>query len=154
MTATRQYCTFTVAEMFLGIAVEHVQEVLRYQHMTRVPLAPACVAGLINLRGQIVTAVDLRVRLGLPSRPAEQTPMNVVVRDRDGAVSLLVDRIGDVLEVDEDRFEPVPSTVAGAAKDLLIGAYKLPSQLLLVLDDERLLNGAEPLSKDDRLLAG
>ncbi|MGC3968838.1 MAG: chemotaxis protein CheW [Pirellulales bacterium] len=154
MSATRQFCTFSVADMFLGIAVEHVQEVLRYQQMTCVPLASTFVAGLINLRGQIVTALDLRHRLHLPPRPADQLPMNVVLRDRDNAVSLLVDRIGDVMEVDVDLHEPVPSTVADDVKNLFVGAYKLPKQLLLVLDDERLLNDGESAKPTDCLLAG
>jgi chemotaxis signal transduction protein len=76
-----------------------VQEVIRYQPMTRVPLAPAALAGLINLRGQVITAVDLRRRLGFPDRAADELAMDVIVRTRDGLVSLLVDRIGDVVEV-------------------------------------------------------
>src|SRR5689334_4415650 len=107
---SRQFCTFYVDGLFLGIDVQQIQEVIRYQAMTRVPLAAAAISGLINLRGQIVTAIDLRCRLGLALRKPEETPMNVVVRDGDNAVSLLVDRIGDVLEVDEDLFEPPPST--------------------------------------------
>ena len=92
-----------------------VQEVIRYQAMTRVPLAPTVVSGLINLRGQIVTAIDLRRRLGLAG-PADEGlhPMNVVVRTDDGAVSLLVDEIGDVVEVTDDAFEPPPETLAGS----------------------------------------
>src|SRR5438445_1840154 len=100
MPARRQFCTFFLDELFFGVEVKKVQEVLRYQVMTRVPLAPPVVRGLINLRGQIVTAMDLRIRLQLSELPADQLPMNVVVRDGDGATSLLVDRIGDVLEVE------------------------------------------------------
>jgi purine-binding chemotaxis protein CheW len=92
-----QYSTFFVADLFFGVDVLRVQEVLRYQQMTRIPQAPAVVAGLINLRGQIVIAIDMRRRLGLPPRPGDQSPMNIVVRTDDGAVSLLVDEIGDVL---------------------------------------------------------
>ena len=82
-----------------------VQEVIRGQAMTPVPLAPPMIEGLINLRGQIVSAIDLRRLLNLPCRPEGATPLNVVVRDGEGAVSLLVDEIGDVLEVDEQSFE-------------------------------------------------
>ena len=92
--------------------MEKVQEVIRYQEMTRVPLAPPVVKGLINLRGQIVTAVDLRRRLGLRERAATDLPMNVVIRTSDGAVSLLVDEIGDVVEVDDTTFERPPETVS------------------------------------------
>src|ERR1700753_2581961 len=108
---TNQFCTFYVDNLFLGIDVQQVQEVIRYQEMTRVPLAPAAIRGLINLRGQIVTAIDMRCWLGLPPRRAEELPMNVVVRDGDSAVSLLVDRIGDVLETDDDSFELPPPTI-------------------------------------------
>jgi purine-binding chemotaxis protein CheW len=136
---TRQFCTFYVDSLFLGIDVQQIQEVIRYQGMTRVPLAAAAISGLINLRGQIVTAIDLRCRLGLPLRKADETPMNVVVRDGENAVSLLVDRIGDVLEVDDDLFESPPSTVRASVRGLIVGAYKLSDRLLLVLDTERAL---------------
>src|SRR5215813_3657652 len=96
---TRQFCTFHVGNLFLGIEVQQVQEVIRYLEMTRVPLAADAVMGLINLRGQIVTAIDLRRRLQIAPRPFDEQPMNVVVRDGENAVSLLVDRIGDVLEL-------------------------------------------------------
>lgn len=140
---TRQFCTFYVDNLFLGIDVQQIQEVIRYQGMTRVPLAAASVSGLINLRGQIVTAIDLRRRLDLPLRKPDEPPMNVVVRDGENAVSLLVDRIGDVLEIDDDLFESPPSTVRTVARELIIGAYKLPDRLLLVLDTGRALAESE-----------
>lgn len=137
MAEEKQYCTFYVAGQYFGLEVLKVQEVIRYQEMTRVPLAPPVVRGLINLRGQIVTAIDLRRRLELNERPADQTPLNVVVHTDDGAVSLLVDEIGDVLEVSEKQFEPPPETLQGPARQLIRGAYKLPERLLLILDAER-----------------
>lgn len=133
----RQYCTFHLGELFLGLEVRFVQEVLRHQRMTRVPLASSVVQGLINLRGQIVTAIDLRRRVGLPGLPADRLPMNVVVRDGDGIVSLLVDDIGDVLNVDEARIEAPPSTLRGDARRLIRGVYKLDRRLLLLLDLEQ-----------------
>lgn len=148
---SRQFCTFYVDGLFLGIDVQQIQEVIRYQAMTRVPLAAAAISGLINLRGQIVTAIDLRCRLGLPLRKAEETPMNVVVRDGDNAVSLLVDRIGDVLEVDEDLFELPPSTVRVSVRGLIVGAYKLPDRLLLVLDTEQALAESDSRAVETRL---
>jgi purine-binding chemotaxis protein CheW len=150
---TRQLCTFYVDDLFLGIDVRQVQEVIRYQGMTRVPLSEAAISGLINLRGQIVTAVDLRRRLGLPLRSPDKPPMNVVVRDGDNAVSLLVDRIGDVLEVDEDLFEPPPSTARVEVRDLIVGAFKLPDRLLLVLDTERALTKSDSRAPSESLLA-
>jgi len=147
----RQFCTFHVENLFLGIDVQQVQEVIRYQVMSRVPLAPPAVSGLINLRGQIVTAIDLRVRLGLPLRPAGERPMNIVVRDEDGAVSLLVDSIGEVLEVDEESFERPPSTVRPSVRGLILGAYKLPNKLLLVLDTVQAVTKHESRSAESRI---
>ena len=111
-----------------------MQEVIPYQPMTHVPLAPPGVRGLINLRGQIVTALDLRGRLGSAERPPGRLPMNVIVRDDDGAISLLVDDIGDVLDVEEGDFECPPETLRGPSRELIRGAYKLEDRLLLVLD--------------------
>lgn len=140
MNNKTQFSTFYVDNLFLGINVQQVQEVIRYQAMTRVLLAPEAIRGLINLRGQIVTAIDMRLCLGLSPRPSQELPMNVVVRDGDNAVSLLVDRIGDVLEVDEELFEAPPSTVRASIRGLITGAYKLPGRLLLVLDTERAIS--------------
>ena len=121
--------------------MQQVQEVIRYQEMTRVPLVPAVIRGLINLRGQIVVAFDLRRRLGYPDRPEGQLPMNVVVRTDDGAVSLLVDEIGDVLEVNEEHFEKPPETMRGSTRELVQGVYKLRDRLMLVLNTERTVAG-------------
>jgi purine-binding chemotaxis protein CheW len=139
---TQQYCTFFVADRFFGVDVTRVQEVIRYQEMTRVPLASPVISGLINLRGQIVTALDMRARLGLPQRPADRLPMNVVVRTDDGAVSLLVDEIGDVVEVAESNRESAPETLAPNARELISGVCKLKDRLLLVLDPERTVAGS------------
>ena len=133
----RQVATFVLDQMHFGVEVEKVQEVLRYQQMTRIPLAPPVVRGLINLRGQIVTAIELRRRFGLAERPADALPMNVVVRTADGLASLLVDEIGDVLEVEPAQFERTPDTLTGPARDLVRGVFKLKDQLLLLLDEER-----------------
>ncbi len=139
--ASREFATFFVDGLFFGIDVLQVQEVLRYQEMTQVPLAPDVIEGLINLRGQIVTAVDMRRRLKLMPRAEGQTPMNTVVRTKEGAaVSLLVDEIGDVVEVDSETFERTPDNVAAAARDLLQGVYKLKDRLLLILDTEKTID--------------
>jgi len=139
----QQFCTFFIDKQFFAVPVQQVQEVIRYQEMTRVPLTPQVIRGLINLRGQIVMAVDLRRRFAMEDRPASQLPMNVVVRTDDGAVSFLVDEIGDVLEVDEESFERPPETVRGETRELVRGVYKLQERLLLVLDTERAVGGAE-----------
>jgi purine-binding chemotaxis protein CheW len=135
--ASQQFTTFTLDGHLFGVEVETVQEVIRFQETTRVPLAPPAIGGLINLRGQVITALDLRHRLGLRERPEGQLPMNVVVRTEDGAVSLLVDQIGEVIETDARHFESPPDTVTAQARDLIRGAYKLDGTLLLSLDVPR-----------------
>ena len=137
---SKQYSTFFVEGLFFGVEVLRVQEVIRYQEMTRVPLAPEVIEGLINLRGQIVTAIDMRQRLGLPCRPAGRTPLNMVVRSQDGVVSLLVDEIGDVVEVQNDTFELPPDNVRGVTRELITGVHKLKDRLLLVMDTEKAID--------------
>lgn len=140
MSATSQVCTFYLNSQMYGVEVESVQEVIRYQHMTDVPLAPNSIVGLINLRGQIVTAIDLRQRLGIQERPADQLPMNVVIRRDDGAISFLVDQIGDVQEIEPTNLEPLPETLQGTSRNMLSGTYKMKDTLLLILDTERAMN--------------
>jgi purine-binding chemotaxis protein CheW len=137
MAVVKQFATFYLDRLLFGVEVAKVQEVIRYQEMTRVPLASSVVTGLINLRGQIVTALDLRRRLDLAERASDRLPMNVVVRTGDEAVSLLVDEIGDVLEVEDEIFESPPETLQGVARELIRGAYKLKDRLLLILDTEK-----------------
>jgi len=136
-SGSAQYATFFLDGLYFGIEVLRVQEVIRHQEMTPVPLAPPVVRGLINLRGQIVTALDLRTRLGLTPRSDDVLLMNVVVRTADGAVSLLVDEIDDVVEVRAEQFEQPPETVRTKVDGLVTGVYKLPARLLLILDVER-----------------
>jgi len=143
MSKTQQFCTFFLRDQFFGVPVQQVQEVIKYQEMTRVPLVPPVIRGLINLRGQIVMAIDLRRRLGMEDRPESELPMNVVVRTKDGAVSFLVDEIGDVLEAEEQNFERPPETLQGQSRDLLRGVYKLQDRLMLVLDTERAVASGE-----------
>ena len=140
MATTQQFCTFFLDGHYFGVEVEQVQEIRLYQEMTRVPLAPAVVSGLINLRGQIVTAIDLRQRLELSKRPADQIPTNVVIRSDESVVSFLVDEIGDVLEISDETFERPPDTVQSKTRDLLSGVYKLQDRLLLILDTEKTMN--------------
>lgn len=136
-----QFCTFYLEGALYGLRVDQVQEIVRHQEMTPVPLADAVIAGLINLRGQIVSALDLRVRLGLPTRSRSQLATNVLVRHQDESVSLLVDEIGDVVDVPEDSFEDAPDSVVGEARTLARGVYKLPDKLLHVLDLQAVLFG-------------
>lgn len=136
-TPTTQLATFWLDGDLYGVEVAHVQEVLRAQKLTRVPLAPPAVAGLINLRGQVVTAIELRERLGRPARPEGSDSVVIVVRMHGEAVSFLVDGIADVVHVDAADFEQPPDTLDGRARELIRGAYKLDGRLLLALDVAR-----------------
>ncbi|NIP99289.1 MAG: chemotaxis protein CheW [Nitrospinaceae bacterium] len=140
MADEKQFCTFFVNNILFGVDVLDVQEVLRYQEMTNVPLAPKEINGLINLRGQIITAIDLRRRMNLPDRAEGLNPMNVVIRVSDEVVSFLVDKIGDVLELTDEKFEPAPGTVDSATRELVSGVYKLDGKLMMVLDAEKASN--------------
>ena len=122
---------------------------LRGQNLTPVPLAPGAVAGLINLRGQIVPALDTRRILRLPARDSGLEPLSVVVRTAQGAVSLQVDEIADVVELDASSFEPPPQNVDAALRELLRGVHKMQDRLLLVLDISRAVD-VEPADINDR----
>jgi purine-binding chemotaxis protein CheW len=137
MAATSQFCTFYLDKLLFGVELQRVQEVIRALEMTKVPLTPGVVSGLINLRGQIVTAVDLRRRLELDPRPLGLLAVNVVVRTEDGPVSLLVDEIGDVIEVGETTFEPPPATVPRSVQTMITGVHKLNHRLMHLLNTEQ-----------------
>ncbi len=139
-STTKQYCTFYLDNHYFGIDVLDVQEVFRFQEMTTVPLAPKVIRGLINLRGQIITGIDLRQRLAMEENADEKPPMNVVVRTQEDVVSLLVDEIGDVMEISDDHYESPPDTLDEKIRELITGVYKLDGKLLLVLDINRVMD--------------
>ncbi len=139
----RQVCTFLLDGALFAVDVRSVQEVLRFQEITPVPLAPVVVSGLINLRGHIVTTIDLRLRLGLPARPDTAVPVNIVVRDNGTTVSLLVDDVGDVIDVEQSLFEATPSTLKPSIRRVVRGLYRLRGELLLLMDP-RLVLELEP----------
>jgi len=130
----RQYVSFLIDGELMGVPVSRVQEVLASQQIAQTPLARNEVAGLLNLRGQIVTAVNLRRRLGLPDRAAGETSMNVVVRYLGESFSLLVDEVGDVISVDGLRSEPPPRTLDARWRALVNGVFRLDQGLFVVLD--------------------
>lgn len=134
---SRQLATFVIDGAHYGVDVVLVQEALRSQVRTLVPLAPPGIAGLVNLRGEVVLSIDLRVRLGLVPLADDADPMMVVVQVDGEPVSLLVDEVGDVVDVEEDQFETPPDTLAPELRELIVGAYKLPTGLLLALDVAR-----------------
>ncbi len=133
----RKLCTFRVGDLYLGVDVLDVQEVLYHQEITEVPGSHETVSGLINLRGQVAAALDLRVRFKLPERTEGSQPVHVVVRSNDEAVSLLVDEIIDVTDVATEDFEEAPDTVPLSTRELIKGAYKLDDHLLFTLDIDR-----------------
>lgn len=144
MSDEKQFCTFYLEGHCFGVNVLEVQEVFRYQEMTAVPLSPPTITGLINLRGQIITAIDLRRIMCLEDRDEEAMPMNVVVRTSDGVVSLLVDAIGDVLEVPQEMYEKPPENLKSPLRELVKGVYKLQGKLLLILDTEKVVRQPVP----------
>jgi purine-binding chemotaxis protein CheW len=142
MSDDRLLCTFRVAEHLLGLDITVVQEVLRHQEITRLPLASPAVRGIMNLRGHIVPAVDLRCCLSLPAAEGLGTATIVVRGREDATASLLVDEIGDVIRVDDSTFERTPETVAGVARNLIHGVFQLQDRLLLELDLGQVLRTA------------
>lgn len=138
--ANNEYVTIRLAGQLLGIPVLLVQDVLKPQKITPVPLSPAWVAGVLNLRGRIVTAIDLRARLGLPPRASgEKAEMSVVIDYRQEPYSLLIDSIGEVLRLDEQQFEKNPVTLNPRWREVSNGVFRLEKELLVVLDVDRLL---------------
>ncbi len=139
VTAQSEYVTFRLADQWLGISVLIVQEVLTAQRIASVPLAPDAIAGFLNLRGQIVTAVDLRTTLRLSTRPADGEYMNVVVRHEGELFAFMVDEVGDVVAVNDDDVDPPPSTLDDRWRSVCVGIVRREDGLLLVMDVRELL---------------
>jgi purine-binding chemotaxis protein CheW len=135
-----QYVSFLVDGQLLGVPVNTVQEVLNPQKIAPTPKAKNEIAGLLNLRGQIVTAVDLRKRLGLPKLPDGQLSLNVVLRHQGESYSLLVDEVGDVINVSGDVLQPPPQTLDSQWKKLVTGVFRLEGRLFVILNVGTLLN--------------
>lgn len=142
--ATEDYVTMLIDDQWFGIPVLGVQEVLGPQKITRVPLAPPEVAGNLNLRGRIATAIDIRTRLGMTPRPEGQTGMSVVVDQRGELYSLVIDTVGEVLRLSTAEFERNPPTIKPSLRELSKGIYRLTDKLLIVLDVERVLEKGTP----------
>ncbi len=137
---SRQFCTFYLADLYLGIEAERVQEILRLENLTPVPLAPEAVCGLINLRGQIVSAIDLRKQLAVADTDLPGERMAIILSNATGAVGFVVDRFGDVVEVSESDFEDPPENLKGRARQMIRGAYKMQDRLLLILNTDNALH--------------
>ena len=137
----RDYVTMSIGGQLFGIPVLKVQDVLGAQTITRVPLAPVEVAGSLNLRGRIVTAVDVRLRLGLPKRENEKTAMSVVVEHEGELYSLLVDSVGEVLSLETRDYQRNPPTLNPKLREFSDGIYRLNDAVLVVLSVPSLLIG-------------
>jgi purine-binding chemotaxis protein CheW len=147
MSDVRQIVSFLAQDLYFGVDVLQVQEIIRRVLVTRVPLAPSTVSGLINMRGQIVTAIDLRRCLGFPEHSSGQPPAGLILQAEEGLVGLIVDEIGTVFELPEDAFEPPPEILKGRLRALVSRVYTLPNRLLLVMDTQRLLTEALDVGK-------
>jgi purine-binding chemotaxis protein CheW len=137
MTSARQFCTFYLNNLLFGVESQKIQEVVTYRELRPVPLAPPVVSGLMNLRGQVVVALELRRQLELPDRPTNMLPVCLVVRAAGGTVCLLADEVGNVVEVEEETFEPSPETLSPRLRSVILGVHKLEGQLMHVLDSDR-----------------
>ncbi len=136
---TEDFVTFIIADQLFGIPVLKVQDVLSSHNITRIPLAPPEIAGSLNLRGRIVTAMDVRLRLGLP--PREKRGSMSIVADHDGELySLMVDSVGEVLALKGSDWERNPPTLDPKFREYSLGIYRLDNKLLVVLDVNRLLD--------------
>ncbi len=135
-----EFVTVMIGDQWFGIPVLTVQDVLGPQQIAPIPLAPPEVAGSLNLRGRIVTAFDPRVRLGLPKRDDIESMMSVVVEHEGELYSLLIDTVGEVLNLPANRFERNPATLDGRWREVSAGVYPLDDRLLVVMDVARLLN--------------
>lgn len=133
-TVAEQYVSFKVAKLNFGVEIGAVKEIIRYQPLTDVPLAPKVVSGLVNLRGQVITAIDMRKLLSLENFAPDARPTNIIVKAEDEYISLLVDSIGDVIQVEPDTFEPVPSILQPRVGNLLNGLIKRDGKTLLALN--------------------
>ncbi len=137
MTHSRQFCTFFLNHLLFGVQSQKIQEIVSYRELRPVPLAPSAVSGLMNLRGQVVVALELRKQLELADRPANMTPVCLVVRAAEGEVCLLADEVGNVVEVDDETFEPSPETLSPRLRSMILGVHKLEHQLMHVLATDR-----------------
>jgi purine-binding chemotaxis protein CheW len=144
---SKEFLTAMVAGQLFGIPVLQVQDVLGAQKVTRVPLAPKEVAGVLNLRGRIVTAINVRQRLGMPPGPADMKTMYTVVEHKGELYSLIVDSVGEVLSLPEKDFENTPATLESSWRALSLGIYRLKDQLLVILDVPAMLEAL--FLKDD-----
>ncbi len=142
-----EYVTVVIGDQLFGLPIGRVQDVFSPDRLTRVPLAPPEVAGVLNLRGRIVTAVDMRVRLGLPKMDTTKPPMAVGIDHQGEAFGLLIDQIGEVLKLPVSSKEATPTNMDARWAKISNGIHRLDGQLLVVLDVEHVLqHGPESIA--------
>ncbi len=137
---TEEFVTFTIAGQLFGITVLQIQDVLSSYQITPIPLAPPEITGSLNLRGRVVTAIDVRLRLGLSARPKEAESMSIVAENEGELYSLMVDSVGEVLALSQSAYERNLPTLDPKFRAFADGIYRLDKQLLVVLDVNRLLD--------------
>jgi purine-binding chemotaxis protein CheW len=143
MSSVQAYSTFFVDGLYFGILTSEVIELTKGLEVTPVPLGPVGVSGFINLRGQIVTAIDMRKRLGLHSIEHSESTISLFFQDQGTLFGLLVDDVSDILELDQSSFEEPPSNISLASRELILGVHKLPQRLLLILDPHKIISGID-----------
>lgn len=140
----QQFCTFFLRGIYFGINIQQIQEVIRYQEITHVPLAPSDIRGVINLRGEIVTVIDLQSRLEIIQQnnlsPIETQSYQIIVHNDGELISFLVDGIEDILEIEEQKIEIPPATVKGKMRKFIQGIYQMENRFLLILNVEKILH--------------
>lgn len=136
-----EFVTFRVGNMLIGADIRQVEEINRHVEVTAVPHAPDHVRGVINLRGEVVTVVDLRTILGLPPTETTKQTRTVVVHSKDEQIGLLIDRIADVVKTRHDDIDPPPANLGSVKGRFFKGVHKLETELLTILDIDAALAG-------------
>lgn len=139
LESSKEFLTILISDQLFGIPILQVQDVLGEQEVTKVPLAPPAVLGSLNLRGRVVTAINVRSCLGLPPREEQHKEMSVVVEHDSELYSLIIDEVGDVMKLKSQDFENAPATLDPIWKNISLGIYKLEGKILVILDVPELL---------------
>ena len=135
--------TFLVGDALCGMDILSIQEINKIIDMTTVPQAPSYVLGILNLRGQIITSIDLGKKLGLGETDITKDPRNIIVNSKGEHIGLMVRKISDVIQANKDKFEPPPSNMGGIQGEFFTGVYKTENKLIGILDVEKVLRMEE-----------
>ena len=138
----QDYTTFHVGDLFFGIPAIDVVELSRNLDVTAVPKGPISVSGLMNLRGQLVPAIDMHIRLGIENNHSDGAGVSIILSSNGSQVALIVDSVGEILSLNSNFFEPPPNKLTELAKEVVLGVYKLPDRLLLILDPIKVIDSS------------